>query len=274
MTASIPEFSATQDPEIIRAALDQAGCVVLTNVTSHELMDQVRADLAGAMSATPLATEDSPQEFYPANTRRITALLTRSKNSHELALHPQVNDLCQHHLGDNCERYNLHVSAALEIGPGARKQVLHREDDPFDFFPSPRPNLIVAAMWALSDFTADNGGTLLVPGNHKWPAARNAQPDEIVAAQMPKGSVLIWLGSTLHGAGANVSDDWRYGIILSYSLGWLRQEENQYLDMPPSVAADMPEAIRELVGYPMHGSLGFYDPKVAGAAVTEKTLPA
>ena len=102
-----------------------------------------------------------------------------------------------------------------------------------------------------------NGATLVVPGSHTWPEDRVAQRSEIRPAEMPAGSVLYWLGGTLHGAGANVSQDWRYGVILAYSLGWLRQEENQYLDVPPHVAKDLPPALRDIIGYRMHHALGF-----------------
>ncbi|HIG39479.1 MAG: phytanoyl-CoA dioxygenase family protein [bacterium] len=151
----------------------------------------------------------------------------------------------------------------MEIGPGAREQVLHREEDPFDFFPVPRPNLVISSMWAMSDFKKENGATLLVPGSHKWEADRKATPDEVKVAEMSKGSVMIWLGGTFHAAGANVSDEWRYGIILSYSLGWLRQEENQILDLPPKIANDLPPELKALAGYTMHGSLGLFDPSVS-----------
>jgi len=122
----------------------------------------------------------------------------------------------------------------------------------------------------MSDFTVDNGGTQLVPGSHRWSAGRTAEPDEIVRAEMPAGSVLFWAGGTLHGAGANVTDaDWRYGIVLGYTLGWLRQEENQHLSMPAADAWVLPEAVRSRLGFAMDygsGGLGFYDRSVLAAA--------
>ena len=179
-------------------------------------------------------------------------------------MNPVSTALYDHHLGTNCEQVRLHVSAALEVGPGARSQILHREEDPFTFFPLPRPNLVLASMWAISDFRADNGGTQIVPGSHRWPAEREARPDEIALAEMPAGSVLYWLGGTLHGAGANTSDEWRYGVILTYSLGWLRQEENQALDVPADVAASLSPELQALTSRVMHGSLGFYDARLGG----------
>ena len=128
--------------------------------------------------------------------------------------------------------------------------------------PLPRPNLIVASMWAISDFRADNGATLLVPGSHRWPNGRAPEPHEVVQAEMPAGSVLFWMGGLLHGAGENTSDDWRYGVILTYSLGWVRQEENQYLDLPRERIAELAPEVRRTVGVDMYGALGFYDPTV------------
>ena len=80
---------------------------------------------------------------------------------------------------------------------------------------------------------------------------------------MTAGSVLLWLGGTLHGAGANVSADSRYGVILTYSLGWLRQEENQYLDVPLETAQQLSPELLEAIGYSMCDALGIYDPRVS-----------
>lgn len=259
----IPRYNVSDPIQDISAALDEAGCVVIEGAQSEEHANLVKSELANFMSTALYSEDDNPDEFYPAKTRRVSALLARAPASHQLALHPAVKQLCDDHLLPSCERYQLHVSAALEIGPGAREQILHREEDGFEFFELPKPYLVIAAMWAMSDFRKENGATLVVPGSHKWQADRKATPEEVKEAEMPKGAVFIWMGGTLHAAGANVSDEWRYGIILSYSLGWLRQEENMYLDLPFEIAQSQPEEIRELAGYPMHGSLGFFDPTVA-----------
>lgn len=79
---------------------------------------------------------------------------------------------------------------------------------------------------------------------------------------MPAGSVFFWLGGTLHGGGANVANDWRYGIILTYSLGWLRQEENQYLDVPPHVIDELTPELKRLAGFDMYRALGFSDQSI------------
>ena len=115
-------------------------------------------------------------------------------------------------------------------------------------------------MWAVTDFSADNGATLLVPGSHKWGADREPESEEIISAEMPAGSVLYWSGGLLHGAGANSTEDWRYGVILTYSLGWVRQEENQYLHMSQKQLAQLSPEARRTIGFDMYDALGFYEP--------------
>ena len=260
----VPSFPADAPLEALTPAFEEAGCVVVTGLVDPERRAAIRDELAPHMERARVIEDDDPEEFYPGRTRRVTALLARSPTvTDALLAHPVTKEICDGALLPNGEfGWQLHVTAALEVGPGAREQVLHREEDSFTFFPLPRPCIIVASMWAVSDFRADNGATLLVPGSHRWTEERTPEPDEIVPAEMPAGSVLFWHGGLLHGAGANTSEDWRYGVILTYSLGWVRQEENQYLDVPPErLAALSPEA-RRIAGFDMYRALGFHDPSV------------
>ena len=261
---SIPQFSADTPASAVAAALGEAGCVVVTGVMDAELRRSIKDELASHMAEARVIEEDDPSQFYPGRTRRVSALVARSPSiTDHLVAHPLSQQICETHLRPNCEHgYQLHVSAALEVGPGAREQILHREENSFTFFPLPRPNIIVASMWAVSDFRTDNGATLLVPGSHTWPADRKAKPHEIVNAEMPAGAVLFWMGGLLHGAGANTSQDWRYGVILTYSLGWVRQEENQYLNVPRERIAQLSPELRRIIGFDMYSALGFYDPTV------------
>jgi ectoine hydroxylase-related dioxygenase (phytanoyl-CoA dioxygenase family) len=264
---SIPRHARTDPLDDMVSALGDAGCLVVTSLTDPPARRTLVDELASHLEAAPFKTDDDPAAFYPALTQRVTALVARSGQVRELIMDPTVTAICDHFLRPNApDGYQLHVTAALNVAPGARAQVLHREEDPFTIFPLPRPHLIVATMWAISDFRAENGATLLVPGSHRWTADRQPTPDEILAAEMPAGSVLFWLGGTLHGAGANVSDEWRYGVVLTYSAAWLRQEENQYLDVPPDVADGLSPELRVMLGYKMNGALGFHDPGVRSSA--------
>lgn len=272
--ATIPVLSSGDSGNAIAAALQRDGCVVVTGVIGEDVRRAFADELKPYIErADENAATDRNSKyyvetagFYPGHTKRITALLGKSKTAGALALNRVVLDACDALLGPNCERYQLHVGSALLVGPGATTQVLHREDDLFPFFELPRPNLVLASMWAISDFTAANGATNLVPGSHLWPEGPVAKPEEIVQGEMPAGSVLMWMGGTLHGAAANTSKVWRFGVFLSYSLGWLRQEENQFLDVPPALARKLPKELRDLVGYKMHRGLGFAEiPEEHGA---------
>ena len=262
MGVTIPRCSAQDSKSAMSEALEEAGCLVVTDLADAAMLDAVTRELAPHFEEAPVKTTDDSEDFYPGQTRRVTALVTRSEAVGQLIMDPVVLGLCDGALGDGANAYHLHVTAGLKVGPGARAQILHREEDPFSFFPVPRPNLVLATMWAISDFRADNGATLIVPGSHRWEADRTAEPDEVMSAEMPAGSILFWAGGTFHGAGQNRSSDWRCGVILTYSLGWLRQEENQYLDVPPHVAEKLSPELRAMIGYDMHGSLGFFDPRV------------
>ena len=112
----------------------------------------------------------------------------------------------------------------------------------------------------------------IVPGSHLWDLGRAPTPHEVVAAEMEAGSVLLWLGGTLHAAGANdTKDEWRRGVFVSYSLGWLRTEEHFAMELTPDTAARLPARVRELVGFEMHGDLGFYGPDLHGVTTRLST---
>lgn len=115
--------------------------------------------------------------------------------------------------------------------------------------PAHKKCVMMNAIWALSPFTAANGATRVIPGSHKWDKDRLPDPDDVRRAEMDPGDVLIFLGSTLHGGGANTSGENRTGAVISYNLGWLRQTENFYLSIPWEVAAQMPEKLQRLLGY-------------------------
>ena len=118
--------------------------------------------------------------------------------------------------------------------------------------------LSVGVMWALNDFTSENGATRLYPGSHRLKGLQYPE-DSYVQAVMPKGSFVFWLGNTWHSGGENVSKEKRYGLTIQYNLSFLRQEENQYLTCPPNVAKKFPRELQKLIGYSMPGpSFGYY----------------
>ncbi len=267
--ATIPNFTANVTAQVLGGALESAGCAVVRDVFDATVRAQLGAELSSHIEqAHPEAGRAMNEvyaaegglgyvDFYQGKTRRVISLIKKSQTFRTLVLHPLARMACDQSLKPNCVAYQVHATAAFAVEPGAGVQLLHREEDPFRFIPMPRPNLVTASMWALTDFTEKNGGTRLVPGSHRWNAGRVARDEEVVAAEMPAGSVLFWAGGLLHGAGANRSNGVRCGLFVSFSVGWVRQEENHYLEIPVAEVHELAPEMRELIGYKMHTGLGF-----------------
>ena len=160
----------------------------------------------------------------------------------------------------HCHHYNVGAAVMLEIGAGREDhQYLHRENAIYQPYVErlDMPEFIVSTMWAGSDFTEQNGATRVVPGSHRWPEERVAHPSEIARAVMSKGSVVLWLSRTLHGAAKSTSTANRTGFFTSYIVDWMRQEENQYIVVPERVARTLSKRARQLIGYRSSPSLGW-----------------
>jgi ectoine hydroxylase-related dioxygenase (phytanoyl-CoA dioxygenase family) len=231
--------------------LGRDGVVVYKNLLEDETMDQIRSELDAYVGRA----YHGEGEFWGFKTKRFGALVTKSRTfAEQCAPNPQVLAVMDQLLGPRCERYQLHVTMLVQIGPNESPQIMHRDDGLMPFT-HPGPQTLCNTMWALSDFTEENGATNVILGSHKWSDDRTPKAsDEIVQAVMPKGSCLIYVGSVWHGGGANRSQEtWRTGMICGYSLGWLRQEENMYLAVPPAVAKELPEHVQHLIGYKIHG---------------------
>jgi ectoine hydroxylase-related dioxygenase (phytanoyl-CoA dioxygenase family) len=266
----IPVVPRGTSADEVAECLDREGCAVVERLFDDAWCRELKQELAAYVERAPTSIEKMNEhlagtgasDFYPGNTKRIQGLVAKSAAYQALAMHPTLLGVCDLILKPNCARYQIHATAALIIGPDARVQVLHREEGPFNYMAMPRPNLVLASMAAVTDFTEANGATRVVPGSHRWPELRKARESEVAAAEMPAGSLFLWMGRTLHGAGANRTNEWRYGTFLSYSLGWLRQEENLYLDVPPDIARTLPKELRRLLGYGMHAALGYAEVSV------------
>jgi ectoine hydroxylase-related dioxygenase (phytanoyl-CoA dioxygenase family) len=167
-------------------------------------------------------------------------------------VHPNVLPIVEGVLDPGCLISSL---SSIRILPGEIAQPLHADDQ---LLPIPKPHIptVCNSMWALTDFTDANGATRLVPGSHLYDHSPDyGAPYDTIAAEMPKGSVLIWHGSLWHGGGANATDTDRVGIAMNYCAGFIRQQENQQLGIPREVAARFEPRLRELVGYSVYNAL-------------------
>ena len=253
---TLPRLAADATADEVAAALSESGCAVVERLLPDASRARLLEELEPWMRATPVG----PDDFAGRRTRRTGGLVARSPAAREVVAHPLVLDVVRRVLS-HAAGFQLHLSQMIAIGPGEPAQPVHRDQWAFDFFPFPVGYEVQCnTIWAMCDFTEENGATRLVPGSHRREDGLAFETGDTIPATMPAGSVLLYTGSLYHGAGANRSDGTRSGLNLTYSVSWLRQEENQYLSVPAEVARTLPEDLLRLIGYARGAyALGYVD---------------
>ena len=256
--ARLNTFDADAGADTVAGAIERDGYAIVRELLDPETLARLEGELTPHLEATELG---DPDAFMGHKTKRFGALLSRCPTTRDMVVHPLALGIADRVLGPYCARYQVHYTGVMHIEPGETVQTMHRDTGPFPI-QNPAPPLTLATMWAVSDFSAENGATRIVPGSHRWPDERVPEPDEIAQAEMPAGSLLMYVGSMIHGAGANRANGARCGVALHYALGWLRQEENQYLAVPFEEARTFSHQLQCLMGYDLATvNLGFVDHK-------------
>lgn len=256
------------------AIIKRDGGVIIEDMLSSTLVDNFMSDIQPFLSRTPFGDDG----FTGNRTRRTGGLMAKSLYSGDL--------LTQKHLLGAAEKLlptpftfrmgekeqhlmpsvQLSVTQAIQIWPGQKAQALHR-DDAIHHRVHPGPDCQVQVLYAGSDFTVDNGATLVVPGSHRWDDERKPLDSEAVPAVMKKGSGLLYYGSLYHAGGANTTkDDVRTALTFSFILGYLRQEENQFLVVPRDIVKKHSPKVQALLGYkvcpPFCGFVEMQEPSI------------
>jgi len=227
--------------------LETDGCCVLPRLVARSTIARINAELASDFASTPMCSGD----FYGERTKRFGRLLSRSPTIADLVLHPLILSLAEHILGPWCDSIQLNVTQAIEIHPQAVSQFPHRDQDMW-WGEKGRIEYLINVIWPLTPFVQDNGATLLWPGTHGRGALSEPDGAAPIAAECDPGDAIVFLGSTLHGAGANITASPRRGIVIGYSLGWLKPYENPWLAYPPEIARGFSRDLAALVGYRQH----------------------
>lgn len=222
--------------------LHDQGFAVLHDIVPAKTIRAVEAELDERFQRTPFCQG----AFYGERTKRFGKLLTRSPLTRALVMHQAVLELARATLLPFADTISLNLTQAVEIHPGALLQAPHRDENMWGGVKGEMEYLI-NVIWPLSPFTKENGATVIYPNSH---GGREA--DESSVCELMPGSALVFLGSTLHGAGSNISGGVRRALIMSYCLGWLKPFENQWLCYPPSVAKTFDPALADMVGYHIH----------------------
>ncbi|ORV08353.1 phytanoyl-CoA dioxygenase family protein [Mycobacterium celatum] len=240
-----PTGGSSVDPAVVDAdwaTLDRDGYVVWENLLSAEECETIREVVR------PWLGHAGRNSFEGRRTQRIYSLLSRTRVCDRLVDHPRVLAVLDRLLMPN---YLLSALQAINIQHGESAQLLHHDDG---FYPVPRPRapLAAATIWAIDDFTADNGATVLVPGSHRWGKRRPGPDDPLLPVVMPAGSCVFFVGTLWHGGGANTSSRDRLAITAQYCQPWLRPMEAYLLSVPREIARTVSDDIRRMLGYSIH----------------------
>jgi ectoine hydroxylase-related dioxygenase (phytanoyl-CoA dioxygenase family) len=231
--------------------LQEEGWVVLPDVLGAGEIASLREVLAPLLAEHPFGRNP----FEGQRTERVYALLAKCPEVAALVEHPRILAIGDALLEPG---YLLSSVQAINIHPGEKAQALHCDDDA-GAPPRPRPPQGFSTVWALDDFTADNGSTRLVPGSHLWDADREVCDEDAISVRMSAGAVLVYLGGVSHGGGQHRADAPRLGVSVIYCQPWLRQFENLTLSVPPAFAARYSKRIQRMLGYSMLGPMGNVD---------------
>lgn len=253
----LKSFDKNSDLNEVINILKSEGGVIIKNLSDHKLIDKLKTDLRPHFDRKG---DEYQSDFNGFKTNRLDSILAISRTSADLIGHETIMKIADAVLKPFCINYRIGSTTGIEICPGESSQELHRDDE---IYPHRMPGVEfqVAALWALDDFTIENGATMVIPYSHKWDDAEvgTAKLEDVVQAVMPKGSVLLYFGTTVHGGGENCSKEPRSALVTTYSLGWLRQEENHYMSIPEEIAKSYPEHIRQLMGFASYSKiLGTY----------------
>jgi ectoine hydroxylase-related dioxygenase (phytanoyl-CoA dioxygenase family) len=255
---NLTTLDATCTIEEAIAVVERDGGVIIRDFFDADVLKELRSDIDAAMANTPWGQDD----FSGHRTKRLYGIFQHTKHAATAVRHPHYAGLAKHFLElpvpvyvgeDQIElapTYSVGVSSIIDIHPGEGAQPLHRDDTVWQWrHPEGYRQARLQIMVAVTDFTAENGGTMVVPGSHTWGDDRGPRVEEAVPTEMSAGSALIWVGGTFHGGGTNSSDSNRIGLTIGLDLGYLRQEENAYLTYSTEVMKSFDEDIQQLLGW-------------------------
>ena len=192
-------------------------------------------------------------DFEGRETLRIYNLLAHGKPFSRIPIHPALLPVVEGVLDDGCLISSL---SSISIGSGETPQPMHADDQVIGLR-RPHAPVVCNSMWAITDFTEENGATRIVPHSHRESGVPEYPRTDFdsIPAEMKRGSILVWNGSLWHGGGANRTDERRIGVAMNYCAGFIRQQENQQLGIPREVAAGFPERLQRLIGYGVYRNL-------------------
>lgn len=244
------------------AEVKELGYAIIPGFLSKQRLNRLRNDLAPIFEQSGIRNADQGGRYSGLQTVHVHNLFAKTRAVDEIAIDPVLLLIIEGILGS---LFQLSVGTAMSPQPGVDPQGLHRDDGHYPLA-RPRPPFIANSLIALDDFTQANGATRIAPGSHK--RTEDIKPNtDVIFAEMPAGSLLVFDGALWHAGGGNrTKDQRRRSINLNFNLSWLRQQENQYVGIPRTEWLKMPERLQRLLGFQkvnfLYGSVDYTDPLV------------
>ena len=242
--------------------LDRDGYALREGVLGKDDVARLRGALDPLLAETPIGR--NPFEGF--HTKRVYSPLAKTRELDDLVLTPWIEQLADALIGP----HTLSSLIGIQIGPDEVAQEIHYDAAAYPL-PRTHRDVVFNIMWALDDFTEDNGATVLYPGSHHFSGPAELANVDPVHAVIPAGSVVIWPGKTFHGGGANRTGRWRLGLVTEYVAGWLRPHENIQASIPTELARELPPRLQELIGYHLYPDfLGYVDGRHPRKVLTQR----
>ncbi len=251
-SSGLARLAPDADSDLLLSTIDRDGGLVVEGLLEEAAVDRIDAELAPAVaSRRPGFRDGFDDSFYGTNTIRVQGIAAKSRAFvDEYLLHPTLLEIADRVLLPYCGDYWMSQSETIFIGPGNQRQALHRDDLNWNLAAQLRVPLQISVLVALGDYDADVGATHVVPGSHRWPLDRPFDASMSKQVELEPGDALVYVGSLLHGGGANrTTDRWRKALYLSYLVGWLTPEEAVPLGVGPEIARTLPTRARQLLGF-------------------------